>query len=85
MVFVRFLEELEDTKNTFRNLLTFRNVLVQLLIIIFFLKIGQLGEAKDQLQMIDVEHSKTQNRVEVLGQVIFLFKKFAKFNIEDIL
>ena len=37
----------------------------------FFLKIGQLGEAKDQLQMIDVEHSKTQNRVEVLGQVIF--------------
>jgi len=30
---------------------------------------GHLGEAKDQLQMIDVEHSKTQNRVEVLGQV----------------
>ena len=35
----------------------------------FFLKIGQLGEAKDQLQMVDVEHSKTLNRVEVLGQV----------------
>merc|ERR1712129_602215 len=30
---------------------------------------GHLGEAKDQLQMIDVEHSKTQNRGEVLGQV----------------
>ena len=42
-------------------------------LIFFFLKIGQLGEAKDQLQMIDVEHSKTQNRVEVLGQVIYSF------------
>merc|ERR1712223_465896 len=30
---------------------------------------GQLGEAKDQLQMSDVEHSKVLNRVEVLSQV----------------
>ena len=34
-----------------------------------FNNIGQLGEAKDQLQMVDVEHSKTLNRVEVLSQV----------------
>lgn len=30
---------------------------------------GQLAETKDQLQLLDVEHSKTLNRVEVLSQV----------------
>merc|ERR1712152_127026 len=30
---------------------------------------GQLAEAKDQLQMLDVEHAKTMNRCEVLSQV----------------
>lgn len=47
---------------------------------------GQYMEAKEQLTMMDVEHTKTMNRCEVLTQVIcicFLYNALLIFVCED--